>query len=189
MKEMLRANAKSWRWSGTSSVSSQQQAAGDHVQRAPSRNPQQQKQPQHPQHQQQGQERLVLWIRANPNGVMNRWVDKHYAMDLMQENCDDCEAVLESTSETSDEEDTYERPGENIRITSAERLRCTEPTTNLYTTSRSLTTTPARIRAPVSCCLMARPAHGEGSECGPRQDFCFSNGECRSQLGRKAGPR
>ena len=144
MKEMLRANAKSWRWSGTSSV---QQSARSSRQQV----------------------------------TMSR--------DLMQENCDDCEAVLESTSETSDEEDTYERPGENIRITSAERLRCTEPTTNLYRTLRSLTTTPARIRALVSCCLMARPAHGEVSECGPRHDFCFSNSECRSQLGRKAGPR
>ena len=122
-------------WDFGSAVSSQQQAAGDDVQRAPSRDPQQQKQPQHLQQRQQAGQELVLWIPTNPNGVMHRWVDKHYAMDLMLENCDDCEAVLESTLEPSDEEDTYESPGENIRITSAERLRCTESTTNLYRTS------------------------------------------------------
>ena len=123
-------------WDFVSAVSSQQQAAGDDVQRTASRDPQQQKQPQHPQQRQQaGQEGLVLWIPTNPNDAMNRWVDNHNAMDLMQGNCDDCDAVLESTSETSDKEDTYERPGENISITSAEHFRCTEFTTNLYRTS------------------------------------------------------
>ena len=75
-------------WDFGSAVSSQQQAAGDHVQRAASRGPQQQKHPQHPQQRQQAGQELVPWIPTNPDGMMHRLVDNHYAMDPMRRSFD-----------------------------------------------------------------------------------------------------
>ena len=96
-----------------SAVSSQQQAAGDHVQRAASREPQQQKHPQHSQQRQAGQE-LVPWIPTNPDGVMHRFVDNHYAMDPMRRSFDRDDGALKSTVGSSEREKTYEMPDGNV---------------------------------------------------------------------------
>ena len=85
-------------WNFGSAVSSQQQAAGDHVQRAASREPQQQKHPQHPQQRQQAGQELVPWIPTNPDGVMNRLVNNHYAMDPMRRSFDRYDGALKSTT-------------------------------------------------------------------------------------------
>ena len=109
-------------WDFGSAVSSQQQAAGDHVQRAASREPQQQK---HPQHQQAGQE-LVPWIPTNPDGVMHRLVDNHYAMDPMRRSFDRYDGALKSTTGSSDREKTYEMPDGNVFNIDDKRFRCAE---------------------------------------------------------------
>ena len=113
-------------WDFGSAVSSQQQAAGDHVQRAASREPQQQKHPQHPQQRQQAGQELVPWIPTNPDGVMNRLVDKHYAMDPMRRSFDRYDGALKSTTGSSDREKTYETPDGNVFNIDDERFRCAE---------------------------------------------------------------
>ena len=90
-------------WDFGSAVSSQQ-AAGDHVQRAASREPQQQKHPQHPQQR--------TWIPTNPDGVMNRLVDNHYAMDPMSRSFDRYDGAL--------------IPDGNVFNIDDERFRCAE---------------------------------------------------------------
>ena len=110
-------------WDFGSAVSSQQQAAGDHVQRAASREPQQQKHPQHPQQRQQAGQ-LVPWIPPNPDGVMNRLVDNHYAMDLMRRSFDRYDGTLKSTTGISDREKTCEMPVGNVFSIDDERFRC-----------------------------------------------------------------
>ena len=47
----------------------------------------------------------------------------------------DCDTLLKSTSESADRENTYEILSGNIITVGAERLRCTEPTTNLFRAS------------------------------------------------------
>ena len=94
-------------WNFGSAVSSQQQAAGDHVPRAASREPQQQKHPQHPQ---QAVQELVPWIPTNPDGVMHRLVDNHYAMDPMRRSFDRYDGALKSTTGSLDREKTYDMP-------------------------------------------------------------------------------
>ena len=69
---MFRVSVRSWQWSGTSA----QQSVGDHVKSAASSRRSNQSE-------RLRADRVVLWIPTNPNGVMNRWVDSHYAMDLM----------------------------------------------------------------------------------------------------------
>ena len=88
-------------WDFGSAVSSQQQAAGDHVQRAASREPQQQKYPQHPQQRQQAGQELVPWIPTNRDGVMSRLVNNHYAMDPMRRSFDRYDGALTSTTGSS----------------------------------------------------------------------------------------
>ena len=111
-------------WDFGSAVSSQQ--AGDHVQRAASREPQQQKHPQHPQQRQQAGQELVPWIPTNPDGVMNRLVDKHYAMDPMRRSLDRYDGLLKSTTGISDREKTCEMPDGNVFNIADERFRCAE---------------------------------------------------------------
>ena len=138
-------------WDFGSAVSSQQQAAGDHVQRAASREPQQQKHPQHPQQRQQAGQELVLWIPTNPDGVMNRLVDNHYAMDPMRRSFDRYDGALKSTAGSSDREKTYEMPDGNVfsilTMNGSDARKCcssqvasekkpAESTTNLYRASR-----------------------------------------------------
>ena len=106
-------------WDFGSAVSSQQQAAGDHVQRAASREPQQQKHPQHPQQRQQAGQELVPWIPTNPDDVMHRLVDNHYAMDPIRRS-------FKSTTESSDRENTFEMPDGNVFNIDDERFRCAE---------------------------------------------------------------
>ena len=106
-------------WDFGSAVSSQQQAAGDHVQRAASREPQQQKHPQHPQQRQQAGQELVPWIPTNPDGMMHRLVDNHYAMDPMRWGA-------QETTGSSDREKTYEMPDGNVFNIDDERFRCAE---------------------------------------------------------------
>ena len=116
-------------WDFGSAVSSQQQAAGDHVQRAASREPQQQKLPQHSQQRQQRQQagqELVPWIPTNPDGVMNRLVDNHYAMDPMRRSFDRYDGALKSTAGSPDREKTYEMPDGNVFNIDDERFRCAE---------------------------------------------------------------
>ena len=113
-------------WDFGSAVSSQQQAAGDHVQRAASREPQQQKHPQHSQQRQQAGQELVPWIPTNPDGVMNRLVDNHYAMDPMRRSFDRYDGALKSTTGSSDREKTYEMPDGNVFNIDDERFRCAE---------------------------------------------------------------
>ena len=113
-------------WDFGSAVSSQQQAAGDYVQRAASREPQQQKYLQHPQQRQQAGQELVPWIPTNPDGVMNRLVNNHYAMDPMRRSFDRYDGALKSTTGSSDREKTYEMPDGNIFNIDDERFRCAE---------------------------------------------------------------
>ena len=110
-------------WDFSSAVSSQQQAAGDHVQRAASREPQQQKHPQHPQQRQQAGQELVPWIPTNPDGVMHRLVDNHYAMDLMRRSFDRYDGALKSIA----------RKCCSSQVASEKKLA--ESTTNLYRAS------------------------------------------------------
>ena len=91
-------------WDFGSAISSQRQAAGDHVQKSASRDPQQSQDPQ----QQQRTSRKKLYLAS------------------------DCDTLPKSTSESTDKENTYEIiRGNNIRV-GAERFRCTELATNLY---------------------------------------------------------
>ena len=101
-------------WDFGSAVSSQQQAAGDHVQRAASREPQQQKHPQHPQQRQQAGQELVPRIPTKPEGVMHRLVDNQYAMDPMRRSFD------------RDREKTDEMPDGIVFNIDDERFRCAE---------------------------------------------------------------
>ena len=113
-------------WDFGSAVSSQQQAAGDHVQRAASREPQQQKHPQHSRQRQQAGQELVRWTPTNLDGVMNRLVDNHYAMDPMSRSFDRYDGALKSTAGSSDREKTYEMPDGNVFNIDDERFRCAE---------------------------------------------------------------
>ena len=109
-----------------SAVSSQQQSARDHVQRATSRELQQQKHPQRSQQRQQAGQELVLWIPTNPDVVMNRLVDNHYAIDPMRRSFDRYDGALKSTAGSSDREKTYEMPDGNAFNIDDERFRCAE---------------------------------------------------------------
>ena len=126
-----------------SAVSSQ--AAGDHVQRADSREPQQQKHPQHPQQRQQAGQELVPWIPTNPDGVMHRLVDNHYAMDPMRRSFDRYDGALKSTAGSSDREmpdgmfSTLTMNGSDARKCCSSQVasekKPAESTTNLYRAS------------------------------------------------------
>ena len=109
-------------WDFGSAVSSQQQAAGAHVQRAASREPQQQKHPHHPQQRQQAGQKLVPWILTIPDGVTHRLVDNHYAMDPMRRSFDRYDGALKSTTGRSDRE----KPDGNVFDIDDERFRCAE---------------------------------------------------------------
>ena len=74
---------------------------------------------------QAGQE-LVPWIPTNPDGVMNRLVDNHYAMDPMRRSFDRYDGALKSTTGSSDREKTYEMPDGNVFNIDDERFRCAE---------------------------------------------------------------
>ena len=110
-------------WDFGSAVSSQQQAAGDHVQRAASREPEQQK---HPQQRQQAGQELVPWIPTNLDGVMHRFVDNYCAMDPMRRSFDRYDGALKSTTGSSVREKTYEMPDGNVFNIDDERFRCLE---------------------------------------------------------------
>ena len=114
-------------WAFGLAVSSQQQAAGDHV-REPQQQEhlQQQKHLQHLQQRQQAGQELVLWISTNPFGVMHRLVDNHYAMDPMRRSFDRYDGALKSTTGSSDREKTYEMPNGNVFNIDNERFRCAE---------------------------------------------------------------
>ena len=77
------------------------------------------------QRQQAGQE-LVPWIPTNPDGVMHRLVDNHYAMDPMRRSFDRYDGALKSTTGSSDREKTYEMPDGNVFNIDDERFRCAE---------------------------------------------------------------
>ena len=68
----------------------------------------------------------------------------------------DYDTLLKSTSESADRENTCELLRGNIVRIGAERLSCTELTTNLYRASRSATMTFIRICTTMSRRSMAR---------------------------------
>ena len=98
-------------WDCGSTVSSQRQAAGDHVQKSASGDQQQEKQLQDPKQQHEMSKRSLLYIAL------------------------DYDSLLKTTSESADRENTYELFRGNIIRVGAERFRCTELTKTLYRAS------------------------------------------------------
>ena len=106
-------------WDFGSAVSSQQQAAGDHVQKSASGDPQQQKQLQDPQQQ---------WRASGSCWRCQKRLLPHIALDydtLIKIDFGKCRQG----------ENTHELFRGNIIRVGAERFRCTELTTNLYRAS------------------------------------------------------
>ena len=106
-------------WDFGSAVSSQQQAAGDHVQRAANR------EPQHRSIRSSGSKQarsLCLGSRRTRTAL----VDNHYAMYPMRRSFDRYDGALKSTTGSSDREKTYEMPDGNVFNIDDERFRCAE---------------------------------------------------------------
>ena len=85
------------------------------------------------------------WIPTNPDGVMHRLVDNHYAMDPIR-SFDRYDGALKSTTGSSDREKTYEMPDgifSTLTMNGSDARKCcssqvasekkpAESTTNLY---------------------------------------------------------
>ena len=189
-------------WDFDSAVSSQRQAAGDHVQVSVNRNLQQQEQLQDPQFSQQSSGNCSSYQRrrcATLSQVMIQYSNQLWKVQtgrthtISSTETSSQSALSPSVGQNSRQvliehhEEIFGKPHMSMRTFAvngfdlAEKMPCAR---------RPVEATPQRSSfARLRVVLWGSPLSvGRRTRMRSKAEFCFSNGECHSQLGRKASP-